>query len=48
MEEKAPVLAIRKGYRHSADSVGNHGIVYRKVKAEKYRKRLRGELSYYI
>ena len=47
MEEKASVLAIRKGYRHSTDSAGNHGIVYRKFKAEKYRKWLRGELSYH-
>ena len=48
MEEKAPVLVIRKGYRRSANSAENCGIVCRKVKAEKYRKQLRGELSYDI
>ena len=44
--EKAPFLATRQVYRRSANSAGNCGIVYRKVKAEKYRKRLRGELNY--
>ena len=48
MEEKAPVVAIREGYYRSANSTRNCGIMCRKVKAEKYRKQLRGELSYYI
>jgi hypothetical protein len=46
-EEKAPFLATRQVYRGSANSAGNCGDMYRKVKADSTRKRPKGELNHH-
>ena len=45
--EKAPFLATRQGYRRSANSAGNCGDMYRKVKENSTRKRPKGELNHH-
>ena len=45
--EKALFLATRKGHRRSANSAGNCGDMYRKVKARSTRKRPKGELNHH-
>jgi hypothetical protein len=41
-EEKAPFLATRQVYRGSANSAGNCGDMYRKVKGEQYKEEAEG------
>ena len=45
--EKAPFLATRQVYRRSANSAGNCGDMYRKVKVRGTRKRPKGELNHH-
>ena len=44
---KASFLATRQGYRRSANSAGNRGDMYRKVKVNSAGKRTKGELNHH-
>ena len=43
----ASFLATRQGYRRSANSTGNRGDMYRKVKADSTQKQPKGELNHH-